>query len=85
MALTVVRQSTLGGAHREFDIEIPADLSKDVDFTLKFLGSVVPVIIRRSYLSLGNLREYTLICQIRLHMEFEQFSFEMQCLIMTDT
>ena len=68
MALTVVRQSALGGAHREFDIEIPRDLSK---FTLKFLGSVVPVIIRRSYLSLGNLREYNLKCQIRLHIKFE--------------
>ena len=71
-------------AHTEFDIEIPADLSKDVELTLKLLGSVVPVIIRRSYLSLGNLREYNLKCQIRLHVEFEQFSFEMQCLIMTD-
>ena len=61
MALTVVvRQNVLGGAHREFDIEIPADLSKDVEFThhsFKFLGSVVPVIIRRNYLSVSNLRE----------------------------
>ena len=71
MTLTVVRWNALGGAHREFDIEIPADLSKDVEFTLKFLGSVVPVIMRRSYLSLGNLREYNLKCQIRVHIEFE--------------
>ena len=52
---------------------------------MKFLGSVVPVIIGRSYLSLSNLREYNLKCQIRLHMEFERSGFEMQCLIMTDT
>ena len=71
MALTVVRWSALGDAHREFDIEIPADLSKDFEFTLKFLGSVVLVIIRRSYLSLSNLREYNLKCQIRLHIKFE--------------
>ena len=71
MTLTVVRWSALGGAHREFDIEIPADLSKDVEFTPKILGSVVPVIIKRNYLSLGNFREYNLKCQIRLHVEFE--------------
>ena len=58
MALSVVKQSTLGGAHREFDIEIHADLSKNVEFTLKFLGTIVPVIIKRKYLSLGNLKEY---------------------------
>ena len=51
MALSVVKQCTLAGTHREFDIEIPADLSKDIEFTLKFLGSVVPVIIKRKYLS----------------------------------
>ena len=59
-------------------------MSKDIEFTLKLLGSVILVIIRRSYLSLGNLREYNLKCQIRLHVEFERFSFEMQHLIMTD-
>ena len=77
MALSVVSQSVLGSAHREFDIAIPADLSKEVEFTLKFLGLIVPVIIKRYYLSLANLREYNLKCQIRLNVKVEQFSFEM--------